>query len=672
MSKINVLDRHTAELIAAGEVVERPASAIKEMVENSIDSGADAITVEIKNGGNTFMRVTDNGCGIENDDIRNAFLRHATSKIKTKEDLDNIGTLGFRGEALASISAVSKVELLTRVRDSEFGTKYVINGGEEVEFEQAGTAEGTTIVVRDLFYNTPARRKFLKKDTTESNVVTAMIERMAISHPEISFKLIRDSKQVLNTPGDNNLHSAIFTVFGKEFANSLLPVDYELGGVKVHGFVCKPTSSRKNRAMQFMFLNGRYIRTKTGIAALEQAYKNSIMVGTYPSCVLHLSIDFSLVDVNVHPAKIEVRFSNEQSIFNAVYYAVKSALSADDSRVAFESREILTTPSYQKGEQLKFNTPSAKLQQQRIGFEKKIINGGFEKKNEKSSENDVKINVSKTYDFVSDNDKNDKHLADSDFPTYAQTVRPQINIPNVIITDKPIENIVTAPEKTQTVADDVVNNEAGGSGKNDDLLNSVEDDNNANAFKAHIDFKYIGEAFDTYIIVEVGRKLIMIDKHAAHERILFEKFKQTADYRPQMLLVPVNVTLSAAEYEAITDNLERINKFGFEVDDFGMNTVRVRAVPVYLDGEDVSGLIEEIAGKLINKNTDFTPEFLEWLFHSVACRAAIKAGNHSTKQELCSLADIVLNDDKIRYCPHGRPVAAELSDNEIKKRFSRI
>lgn len=682
MGKINVLDKHLAELIAAGEVVERPASAIKEMIENSIDAKASAIVVEIKNGGNTFMRVTDNGSGIERDDIKKAFLRHATSKIRTEDDLTAIGTLGFRGEALASISAVSKLELITRTNESDFGVKYVIHGGEEIEFSDCGAPVGTTIIVRDLFYNTPARMKFLKKDTTESNVVTAMIERMAICHPEISFRLIRDSKQIISTPGDNDLYSAIFTVFGRDFAKSLLPVNYSLGGISVSGYTCTPTSSRKNRAMQYFSLNGRYIRTKTGIAALEQAYKNSIAVGTFPTCVLNITLDPHMVDVNVHPAKIEVRFSDEHAIFNAVYYAVKSALNADVTRVAFGQNSDIAKAASDRGEQMNIQFAD-NIGQKREQLNKRLFSGeigalrNFDKADfANRTDNDgladeraesTANSGEYSYNFAGDTadtqnigkkTQNDgkKTLNEPTITSYgAAGTTPTVEyyMPNVIITD----NADNAAETTEQSANG----------------NAADNDaQSERAVKPHVDFKYVGQAFDTYIIVECGAKLIMIDKHAAHERIIFERLKSEVWVEPQMLLSPVDVTLSSDEYDAVITNLDRINEQSFDISDFGMNTVRVRSVPVFLEGEDVKGLIEEMAGRLINKNTDFTPEFLDWLYHSVACRSAIKAGNRSTVSELEMLADIVLNDDKVRFCPHGRPVAAELSENEIKRRFSRI
>lgn len=642
MAKINVLPKNVAELIAAGEVVDRPSAVIKELVENSIDSGANAITVEIKNGGRTFMRVTDNGCGIEKGDIPTAFLRHATSKIKTGSDLDAIYTLGFRGEALASICAVARVQLITRTADSELGFCYEIEGGEEVAFEEAGCALGTTFIVKDLFFNTPARMKFLKKDNTESNVVVGIIERIALSHPEISFKLIKDGKQVINTPGDGLLKSVCFSVFGAEFSNSLLPVAYELDGVKVSGFVTKPTAAKKNRTMQFFFLNGRYIRTKTGIAALEQAYKNRIMSGMFPGCVLSINLSASLVDVNVHPSKIEVRFSNEQAVFRGVYYAVMSALDADVSRVAFKSNVDELTEN-KTAKQLKLDLPEKSIEQKRQDFFQKTTAKEFRK------EFDEKPKKAEREPWVNYTENPPVSTFDIPFTPINKVAENEIKY------NAPIEKEPQLPieEKAE------INEE-------EHVKEVVEEP------QEHISFKYIGEAFDTYILVECEDKMIIIDKHAAHERIIFEELKANAEHSPQLLLIPVQVELSADEYEAIVANIDEINSLGFEIEDYGMKTVLVRSIPMELDKESVKELIEEIAGKLNDKFTDFSPEFLDWLYHSVACRAAIKGGNKSSAAELSALADVVLNDKNIRYCPHGRPVTAEMSLYEFKKRFSRI
>ena len=638
MAKINVLPKNVSELIAAGEVVDRPSAVIKELVENSIDSGANAITVEIKNGGRTFMRVTDNGCGFEKADIPTAFLRHATSKIKTGADLDAIYTLGFRGEALASICAVSRVTLITRTENDEFGYHYRIDGGEEVTFEESGCALGTTFIVEDLFYNTPARMKFLKKDNTESNVVVGIIERIALSHPEISFKLIKDGKQVINTPGDKNLKSACFSIFGGEFSNSLLEVDYELDGVSVKGFVTKPTAAKKNRTMQFFFLNGRYVRTKTGIAALEQAYKNRIMTGMFPGCVLNVCVDANFVDVNVHPSKIEVRFSNEQSIFRAVYYAVMSALDVDVSRVAFKTN-IDQLVEENASKQIKINIPEKSVEVKKQEFFQKTTASEFRKEFEtKPVKNE--FYTKPVVDEI-------KHEAPSFIASTSvfKVAEPTVEFEFKTEQKEPVE---MAKEVEQPKLEEVVEE------------------------NEQVKFKYIGEAFDTYILVECDDKMLIIDKHAAHERIIFEKLKADAEHNPQMLIVPVQVELSADEYEAIVSNIDEINSFGFELEDFGLKTILVRSIPMELDKENVKELIEEIAGKLNDKFTDFSPEFMDWLYHSVACRAAIKGGNKTSATELSALADIVLNDSNIRYCPHGRPVVSEMSLYEFKKRFSRI
>ena len=607
MSKINVLDRKTAELIAAGEVVERPASAVKEMVENCVDAGATAVTVEIKNGGNTFIRVSDNGCGIEKDDIKKAFLRHATSKIKTSDDLDNIMTLGFRGEALASIAAVAKVELITKTKTDEIGTKYEIHGGEEIYFDDAGCADGTTIIVRDLFFNTPARQKFLKKDTSEGNAVAAVIERVALSHPEVSFRLIKDGRQAMLTPGDGQLKSAIYAVLGRDFASTLIECDYELDGVKVTGFITKPELSRK-KPSQYFFLNGRFINTKTGAAALKQAYKNEIMVDRVPGCVLNICMPFTEADVNVHPAKLEVRFSDESRVFHAVYYAVKSAIGADNSRVSFDENKIvkdITRPPEQKFTQISLETP---------------VENKFTKISEPENNNIFEVADSGVDKFI---------------PTYTEPPKPIKKIDIDIEFDEEVED-----EKPQTA-------------------------------QKPIDFKLIGEAFMTYIIVEIDGKLLFIDKHAAHERIIFEQMKSKEKQHSQQLLMPVEIELSAEEFDAVMENIEGFEKLGFEIEESGVKSVLVRCVPMTLGNRDVKDVIFEAAGKLAQGMTDFTPEFIDWLYHSVSCRAAIKGGEHTDASFLKVIAQTVLTNDSIRRCPHGRPIVVEMGSDEIKRRFGR-
>lgn len=589
MSKINVLPKHMADLIAAGEVVERPASVIKELMENSIDAGATSLTVEIKRGGITYMRVTDDGCGIEREDVRNAFKSHATSKIKVEEDLLSIGTLGFRGEALASIAAVAKVDILTRTPDDEIGTLYKIEGSEEVTLDDAGCPQGTTIIVKDIFFNTPARMKFLKKDVTEGNAVAGVVDRIALSHPEVSIRFIRDDKQQLVTTGNGKLQSVVYSVFGKDFANGLVETEYELDGIKVAGLVSLPVASRANRAMQFFFLNGRLVKSITAQAALEQAYKNAIMVGKFPSCVLNITAPLNSVDVNVHPAKTEVRFENEKRIFDAVYYATKAAIEEKDR------------PN-------KIDLAKAALKQESNPFREE---------------------TRKTYEQVKLPEKN---------PNFFATELPRKQEP--VLYQRKSEVHKPAPAVSKPEAPEV-------------------------------DYKVIGEAFDTYIFVEQEGKILLIDKHAAHERMLFEKLKaESKDKFSQVLLSPVTVTLSKEEYSAILSNLDVLTDAGFDIDDFGSGTVVVRELPVMLIDDDVKALVEEMAGYLLSSQAP-VPEKLDWIYHNTACRAAIKGGDKTDKYELDSFVKKLLLNPDIRYCPHGRPVLIEMTRSDLEKQFGR-
>ena len=600
MSKINVLPKHMADLIAAGEVVERPASVIKELMENSIDAGATSLTVEIKRGGITYIRVTDDGCGIEREDIRNAFKSHATSKIENEEDLLSIGTLGFRGEALASIAAVAKVDILTRTPDEEIGTLYKIEGSEEVLLDDAGCPQGTTIIVKDIFFNTPARMKFLKKDVTEGNAVSGVVDRIALSHPEVSIRFIRDDKQQLVTTGNGKLSSVVYSIFGKDFSNGLVETDYELDGIKVDGLVSLPTASRANRAMQFFFLNGRLVKSITAQAALEQAYKNAIMVGKFPACVLNITAPLNSVDVNVHPAKTEVRFENEKMIFDAVYYATKAALEEKDR------------PN-------KLDLAKAALQQEKNPFLEE---------------------TRKTYEQVELPKKNPNFFATELPKEYKKKEEP---VPYVRKAEAPKPAPTPTPKQ---VIEDI-----------------VEEAPN---------YKVIGEAFDTYILVEQEGKILLIDKHAAHERMLFEKLKaESSDKFSQVLLSPITVTLSKEEYSAILSNLDVLKDAGFDIDDFGLGTVVVREVPVMLIDDDVKALVEEMAGYLLNSQAP-VPEKLDWIYHNTACRAAIKGGDKTTQYELDSFVKKLLGNPDIRYCPHGRPVLIEMTRSDLEKQFGRI
>ena len=618
MPEIKVLPKEISELIAAGEVVERPASVIKELVENSIDAGADNITVEIQHGGITYMRITDNGCGIARNDVPTAFLRHATSKIKSSGDLNAIGTLGFRGEALAAVSSVAKVEMFTKPKNCDLGTHYEIYGGQEKLCEEAGCPDGTTIVIRDIFYNTPARMKFLKKDVSEANAAAAVVERIALSHPEIAFKLIRDGKQSLMTPGDGKINTTVYSVLGREFAGTLMEVDGGLDGIGVKGLTCKPVSCRPTRNYQFVFLNGRLVRSGTVTAAVEQAYKNSAMIGKFPGFVLYLSVPLDTVDVNVHPAKTEVRFSDERRIFDAVYSSVRSALSKGDTRPEVKLKEPVFNPFERMS--------TAQYRQQPIS--KPTV-----------AEEVYKVkpslhNIPKTVTFRDANYNHDKTEKTIYVPE--KVINPPAAEP-----EKPI-----APERVAV-----------------DITREVEDE------KPPVTL--IGEAFLTYIIVQMGESVFMIDKHAAHERILFNKLKKEQKTEMQALLTAVTVSLTREEYNAVISNTEKLSKAGFEVEDFGNSSVRVSAVPAALTKEDIPSVISELAGDLL-KGKAPDAERLDDMYHTVACKAAIKAGSRTSPLEMQKLAERVLYSDDIMYCPHGRPVAFEIKRRELEKQFGRI
>ncbi len=623
MPEINILPKEVYQLISAGEVVERPSSVVKEMIENSVDAGAKSITVEIRNGGSTYIRVTDDGCGIARDQVKKVFISHATSKIKLQNDLDSIATLGFRGEAMASISAVAKVELLTRSDDEEIGTRYEIAGSEEIDLSDAGCPKGTTIVVRDIFFNTPARMKFLKKDVTEGNAVAGIVDRMAISHPEISFRFIRDGKQTLITSGNGNLKSTIYSVFGKEFSSSLIDVDYSVNNMRVTGVVSKPSASRKSRAMQFFFINSRLVKSQTVMAALEQAYKNSIMVGRFPGCVLNIECDTSFVDVNVHPAKIEVRFANERPVFELVYYGVKSAIEAGDTtkEVVFDKKPVQQTAAG------------------RLDF--------YQKEDEKPRQMEwgKKINPNDFWNMI--NSEDIKKQRDDVIPSH--TTEPEQNDFEVAVSNNSSYNADIEITKQEIPAD------------------------NAKQQEAEIpEFRLIGEAFRTYIIIEIENSLYIIDKHAAHERMNFEKLKSSTVINSQVLLTPVIVHLTKDEYSVVCDNLDLYSKCGFLVEDFGGGSVAVRECPSILDNEDIEDLIVETAGKLLDGKTDITPEQMDWIFHSTSCRAAVKAGDHTSEYEQELFVKKLLSMPDIRYCPHGRPVMIKMSKYDIEKQFGRV
>lgn len=631
MAVIRVLDKHVAELIAAGEVVERPASVVKEMMENSIDADAKHITVEIRDGGVSYIRITDDGCGIHREDVPTAFLRHATSKVRSEEDLNHIGTLGFRGEALASVAAVAKVEVTTCAKGEIEGTHYVIHGGEEILLEDIGCAEGTTFVVEDLFYNIPARMKFLKKDVSEGNAVASVVEKLALSHPEIAVKFIRNGRTEMQTPGDGQMLSCIHAVLGKAFASTLIPVEYSMGGVRVNGFVCKPEGARPNRTMQHFFVNDRYVKTQTGLVALERAYKGMIMVGRFPACVLFVNLPAETVDANVHPAKIEVRFINEKPVFDAVYYAVRSAL---ETRTSIRQMEIprdavSTTP-------VATSRPQVAVPAVAVVPPKPV--------------SPPAVKRSSFLDLAVD-DKDVQHHTLRDDTAMAE---PPIAVP-VALEELP----VFAPNKPKEEPVSV-------------SVAPIVEEPIQTVMEQELPIQYVGELFSTYVLAQKGESLFIIDKHAAHERILYNQLKAQAHNEEQMLLSPVAVTVSREEHTALLDAVEALQTAGIAIEDFGGQSVLVRSFPLDLTGEDIDNTLREIATGLVGGNREIQTAKLDWIYHSSACRAAIKAGDVSKPAEMLELAKRVLTDDTIRFCPHGRPVCIEMTKKELEKQFGRI
>ncbi len=683
MAVINVLTKQVAELIAAGEVIERPASVIKELVENAIDAHATAVTVEIKNGGVTFMRVADNGVGIEREDVKNAFLRHATSKIAVQDDLDSIETLGFRGEALASICAVSKVELMTKNEKEADGTLYRLDGGEEQEFMTIGCPQGTTFIVRDLFYNVPARMKFLKKDSSESNTVSSLMDRIALSHPEISFTFIRDGRQVMKTSGNGKLDTTIFQVFGKQFYEGLIPVNYEYEGISMTGYVSKPVSAvRASRSMQMFFVNGRYVRTKTGIAALEQAYKGFIMVGKYPACVIDLQMNCSSLDVNVHPAKLEIRFTNERPVYECVYHGVRTALSEYDTRtnrpVTAEDAPVdpkVLGRTADRGTQLGFSyTPAAPKEEEpevfmpaSRAFGTQILNDPATAAQQYYRSNSI---IREVHLSERENAQKPMPVPPTERVT-APVALPIQSAPPMEQTVPPVAPAGTEPELSGQSLTVLPEEEPAAEATPQPILTPVSI---VDSSERELPRTYIGEAFSTYLILEYGDdRLMFIDKHAAHERLIYEKLKQKKqDTSAQFLLEPVTLTMDKGDCEAVLENRELLSEAGFEVEEFGRGMILIRAVPLLLEQLEITETFLEIAQYLKTHKKLILSEKMEWIYQNTACRAAIKAGNRNKPEELIELVLELERHPEVKYCPHGRPIYFFLSKSEIEKNFKRI
>jgi len=706
LGRINVLDKHTAELIAAGEVVERPASIVKEMMENSIDAGADTITVEIKNGGVTLIRVTDNGSGIMREDVRNAFKSHATSKIKVGDDLNNIATLGFRGEALASVAAVAKVEMLTRRPEDTEGTHYRIEGGEEILLEESGCPAGTTMIVRDLFYNTPARMKFLKKDVSEANAVAVVVDKIALSHPEVIVRFIRDGELKLLTPGNGDLKSVIYEVFDRDFSTNLIKVDYCYKEMTVSGYISKPTASRASRSLQSFFINGRYVRPRTCSAAIEEAFKGMLMTGKFPACVLFLTMPPNTVDVNVHPAKLEVRFHSEKDVFETVYYGVKQALANLDTTPLAGMKEVRTqtNPYSIKADSTAQVRSLFDMQKeetrppvavvpphawQRVTVQEKerfntLLSGGGQREN-----NAGRIS----------SEKRESSAGRTDLQNYApipvvglERIRSEKTEAAAEPARKPENRTAEAsgqeqekklfPKRAEAVEDTAAAEKIYGNNteepqKEHSLYEKSEVSSESSEEKMKVPAsepvgKIIGELFATYILIEYQDELLLVDKHAAHERYIYENLKQRKDGKDtQILLMPETVSLSREEHLALISGMADVTEAGFEIDDFGGNSVIVRAVPMWMEKADIAEMVGWMANAMIKGQNTSLPDFLDDLYHSIACRAAVKAHDKSTPEELRYITELVTRED-IRYCPHGRPVVGTFTRRQIEKMFKRL
>ena len=712
MAVIHVLDKHTAELIAAGEVVERPASVVKELLENSIDAGATQVTVSIESGGVKLIEISDNGTGIEAEYISTAFIRHATSKIETPDDLTNIHTLGFRGEALASIASVARVELTTRTEVDEFATVYRIEGGEEVSREPGARAVGTTIRVKDLFYNTPARMKFLKKDSSEGTFVSDTVTHVALSHPEVSVKFIREGKLQYVTPGDGQLRGAAYAVLGREFSRDLIELKNQEGVYRITGLITPPKSCRASRSMQHFYINGRYVRNRTMMAGMEMAFKGTMMQGKFPGGILLLEMPADLVDVNVHPAKIEARFARENDVFDVVYHAVKLALAqpgtgerlftfeADKKDEKAEKPKIdadiikndvknnnftglsaiirgQADPGVLPQQHWEPAKPAAAPQQPAPSAAMQIPTAPSVPRWKGSAQNEDMLDP-----FVTlHSPKLETTKAPEPFRAAASEtqldVEPEFGETKLhspqdhMAAWNPAQEVPKEePESAPYVETEPDAPEAA---EQETVLAEPEQMNFDPTADQPETLRYVGEVFRTYILAERGDELCLIDKHAAHERQLYEKLAANYGNVPsQMLLEPAAIDLAAEEKQALLDNIPLLENAGLEIADFGGNTVVLRAVPADVEPQNAESLLVEIANKLLKGGHDALNEHTEWVLHSISCRAAIKAGDKSSPQELLALAEKILSGEVPPFCPHGRPCVLKLTRKELEKQFGRI
>ena len=658
MPKIFQLSPHVANLIAAGEVVERPASAVKELLENAVDAGASKVTIEIRDGGMTFLRVTDNGCGMSAEDARTAFLRHATSKLRTEEDLAAIGTMGFRGEALAAIASVSRIDLMTKTPGSISGVKLHLDGGAITEEGEAGCPDGTTILVRDLFYNTPARMKFMKSDTVEGSRVASAVQMQALAHPEVAFQFLRDGKQVLSTPGTGKLRDAMYCVYGRDCAK-MVPVESRWESYTLSGFVTLPTDARPSRSLQTFFVNDRPVKSKLLIAALEEAYRNQLMVGRFPGCVLHLRLPANAVDVNVHPAKTEVKFLSEKAVFDCVHYGVLGALNKKPDRPAVQFKPQAAPLPPEKPAPV----PEAKPTEKKDAFfrtmtaqEYKTFSAAMadapKPKPEAAAAAARKIPAAGNMplrEFVM-------------LPQVRQTAKPK---------PAPLPPLPKSAEEKSGVRFPSGVPEAHRESPKPQLEPEMEQ--TALEMPKADSWRMVGELYRTYILVEQGEDAFLIDKHAAHERILFEKLKANQEaISGQSLLQPVPVRLSPAAAGELLGNTGLLEELGFEIEEFGENTVLARQIPMDLSEEAAAEALETLADDLLSGRRESRDTVRDTLLHTVACKAAIKAGWVSDERELLAIAKAVMEREDLKYCPHGRPICVSLSKKMLEKQFKRI
>ena len=657
MPKIIQLSPHIANLIAAGEVVERPASVVKELLENAVDAGASKVTIEIRDGGMTFLRVTDNGCGMAAEDAKVAFKRHATSKLRTAEDLAAIGTMGFRGEALAAIASVSRIDLMTKTAGSLSGTSLRLEAGEVVEESEVGCPEGTTIIIRDLFFNTPARMKFMKSDTVEGGRVAAAVQMQALAHPEVAIQFLRDGKQVLSTPGTGGLQAAVYCVYGRECAQ-MVQVESRWENYTLTGYVSKPTDARPSRSLQTFFVNNRPVKSKLLVAALEEAYRNQIMVGKFPACVLHLTLPAGAVDVNVHPAKTEVKFLSEKAVFDCVHYGVLGALNKQTDRP-----QVQFKPSPPQGTE-----------------------GGVSPKPAPNPQPVPQTVPSKKEPFPPKKDNFFRTMTAEEYKTFSTALKdaPQPKKEAAAATAAKIERPANMPlrefvmmpqvreEPPATPSAPPVKPPAAAPQKAEEPIQQPEMEQTALDMPQEIEWRMVGELYNSYIIVEQGDEAFLIDKHAAHERILFEKLKANQEkISAQSLLTPIPVRLSPAAAAELLANRSMLDELGFEIDEFGENTVLLRQIPMDLSPEDAADAVETLASDLLSGRRESKDTVRDELLHTVACKAAIKAGWVNDEKELLAVAKEVMAREDLKYCPHGRPICVALSKKQLEKQFKR-